>query len=86
MALSKSDRQITLFFDPNSYKGKQTLAYAKAESLHILEIDIFKTPLTGKQLLELKDLINIPIDMLIDKKSNIYEKIVGDQKKLNSED
>lgn len=86
MALSKSDRQITLFFDPKSYKGKQTLAYAKAESLHILEIDVCKTPLTGKQLLELTDLINIPIDQLINQQHQSYEQLIGKRKIFDSED
>lgn len=86
MALSKSNRQITLFFNPNSYMGKQTLAYAKAESLHILEIDVLKTPLTGKQLLELAGLLKLPIDLLINKQCETYEEIVGKQKIFDPED
>lgn len=81
-----TNRQITLLFNPNSYKGKQTLAYAKAASLHILEIDVLKTPLTGKQLLELAELLKIPIEYLINKNNSDYEKLIGKQKIFDSED
>ncbi|MFA5297666.1 MAG: hypothetical protein WC389_05595 [Lutibacter sp.] len=61
-----SDRQITLYCNAESLRAKQTLAFAKAEGLPILEVDILKTPLTGTQItefavrlgLEIKDLVN----------------------------
>ncbi|QBA64611.1 arsenate reductase family protein [Muriicola soli] len=64
--IASSDRQITLFYSSESSKGKQTLAYAKAEGIAIREIDILKSKLTGTQIselaarlkLEIKDLVN----------------------------
>lgn len=64
--IAKSERQITLYYSSKSVRAKQTLAYAKAEGFPIREVDILKTKLTGTQLcelaerldLELKDLVN----------------------------
>ena len=52
--IAKSDRQISLYYNSNSVRAKQTLAYAKAEGLRIREVDILKTRLN----LEVKDLVN----------------------------
>ena len=48
--IATSNRQITLFYNSNSVRAKQALAYAKAEGLAIQQIDILKTPLTGTQI------------------------------------
>ncbi|MDR9397840.1 hypothetical protein [Salibacter sp.] len=60
-------KQISLYLDPESNKGKQTLAYAQSEGLNIKAIDFSKTTLTSTQInrviedsdYEMKDLIDL---------------------------
>jgi len=71
--IATSDRQITLFYNSNSIRAKQALAYAKAEGLPILEIDMLKTKLTGTQIAELADKLNINISDLINQEHPSYK-------------
>lgn len=70
--IATSDRQITLFYISNSVRAKQALAYAKTEGLPILEIDILKTPLTGTQIAELADRLNMEIKDLVNQEHPAY--------------
>lgn len=72
--IATSDRQITLFYSSKSVRAKQTLAYAKAEGLEMQEIDILKTDLTGTQIAELADRLNIKIKDLINQEHPSYTK------------
>ncbi|WP_224490062.1 arsenate reductase family protein [Robertkochia flava] len=63
--IATSDRQITLFCNPDTLKAKKTRAYALAEGLPILEVDIVKTPPTGTQIAELAAMLNMEIHELI---------------------
>jgi arsenate reductase len=71
--IATSDRQITLFCSSKSVRAKKTLAYAKAEGLPILEIDILKTKLTGTQILELADRLHIKIKDLVNQEHPSYK-------------
>jgi arsenate reductase len=71
--LATSDRQITLFYSSNSVRAKQTLAYAKAEGLPIEEIDILKTKLTGTQIVELADRLNMEVADLVNQEHPTYK-------------
>lgn len=71
--IATSERQITLFYNSNSTRAKQTLAYAKAEGLRILEIDILKTPLTGTQIVELADRLEMKIKDLVNQEHPTYK-------------
>jgi len=70
--IATSERQITLFYSSESVRAKQALAYAKAEGLPIQEIDILKTPLTGTQIAELADKLNIEIKDLVNQEHPAY--------------
>ncbi|MGB5369314.1 MAG: ArsC/Spx/MgsR family protein [Flavobacteriaceae bacterium] len=70
--IATSERQITLFYNSKSGRFKKTLAYAKAEGLPILEIDILKTPLTGTQIAELADKLGIGIADLVNQEHPAY--------------
>ncbi|TFG79188.1 MAG: hypothetical protein E4H26_00475 [Flavobacteriales bacterium] len=70
--IATSERQITLFYNSDSSRFKKTLAYAKAEGLPILEIDILKTPLTGTQIAELADKLGIGIADLVNQDHPAY--------------
>lgn len=70
--IATSNRQITLYYSSKSSRAKQTLAYAKAEGLPILEIDIIKNKLTGTQLLELAAKLNMEIKDLVNQEHPSY--------------
>jgi arsenate reductase len=70
--IATSRRQITLYYNSNSSRAKQTLAYAKAEGLPILEIDILKTKLTGTQIAELADRLKLEIKDLVNQEHPSY--------------
>ncbi|MDB9755942.1 hypothetical protein OAB20_06620 [Winogradskyella sp.] len=70
--IATSNRQITLFYSSKSVRAKQTLAYAKAEGLPILEIDILKTKLTGTQITELAEKLHLKIEDLINQEHPAY--------------
>lgn len=71
--IATSDRQITLFYSSASVRAKQTLAYARAEGLPIQEIDILKTPLTGTQIVELADRLQLKVADLVNQEHPAYK-------------
>jgi arsenate reductase len=71
--IATSHRQITIFYNSNSNRAKQTLAYAKAEGLPILEIDIIKNALTGTQIAEIASKLNIEIKDLVNQEHPSYQ-------------
>ena len=70
--IATSNRQITLYYNSDSFRAKQTLAYAKAEGLAIQDIDILKTPLTGTQIVELANRLKLEVKNLINKEHPAY--------------
>ncbi|MFD2914600.1 arsenate reductase family protein [Psychroserpens luteus] len=71
--IATSNRQITLFYSSKSERAKQTLVYAKAEGLAIQEIDIIITKLTGTQIVELADRLNMVVADLVNQDHPAYE-------------
>ncbi|MCG2461152.1 hypothetical protein K8352_10370 [Flavobacteriaceae bacterium F89] len=72
--ISTSDRQITLFYNSRSQRGKQALAYAMTHGLPIEEIDILKTPLTGMQITELANRLGIKIREMVNQEHYKYRR------------
>ena len=70
--IATSERLITLFYSSISTRAKKTLAYAKAEGLPIQEIDILKVPLTGTQIVELADRLQIQVEDLVNQDHPAY--------------
>ena len=70
--IATSDRQITIYYNTNSVRAKQALAYAKAEGLAIQPIDILKTPLTGTQIAELANRLGIEVKDLVNQEHPAY--------------
>lgn len=70
--IATSERQITLFYNSNSSRAKQTLIYAKTEGLKLQEIDILKTPLTGTQIAEIANRLNIEVRDLVNQEHPEY--------------
>ena len=70
--IATSERQITLFFHSKSSRAKQTLAYAKAEGLPILSVDMLKTRLTGTQIVELANRLGLEVKDLVNQDHPAY--------------
>jgi arsenate reductase len=70
--IATSERQITLYYNGNSGRAKQTLAYAKAEGLPILQIDMLKTSLTGTQIAELANRLGLEVKDLVNQEHPAY--------------
>lgn len=85
-SIANSDKQFTIFLDPSSYKGKQTLAYAKSNNIPLREVDIIKSPLTGTQIVEIADLLNIPIKELVNKGSQNFTQKMKDTEEFDEKD
>jgi arsenate reductase len=71
--IATSNRQITLFYSSKSTRAKKTLAYAKAEGLPVLEVDILKSELTGTQIAELANRLKIEVKDLINQDHPYYK-------------
>jgi len=75
--IATSNREVILFYNPNSVIAEKTLAYAKADGLPIRDVDIIKTPITGTQLEELADRLHLSIDGLVNKQHPEFKKRFG---------
>lgn len=71
--IATSERQITIYYNSESIIAEKTLAFAKAEGMAILGIDILKTPLTGTQLAEISSRLNMEIKDLVDQENDSYK-------------
>lgn len=82
--------EVILYYDPNTYKGKNTYGYAVGKRSKLREIDITKEPFTGTQLLELEDMLGIPVHQLIDPANDKTKQLFGEevdfQKEFSKED
>ena len=70
--IATSERMITLFYNSNSSRAKKTLAYAISEGLPIDARDMLKTPLTGTQIAELAERLNMEIKDLVNQEHPSY--------------
>ena len=71
--IATSNRQITLFYSSDSIRAIKTLAYARTEGLPIQQIDILKSPLTGTEIAELADRLDIKIHYLVNQEHPSYK-------------
>lgn len=72
--IATSDRQITLYYNSSSVRAKQTIAYAETEGFRLHKIDILKTPLTGTQIAEIGERLQINIEDLVNQDHPSYAK------------
>lgn len=72
--IATSDRLITLYYNSQSGRAKQTLAYARAEGWEVQEIDLLKTPLTGTQIVELAGRLGLEVKDLVNQEHPSYFK------------
>lgn len=65
--LATSEREIVLFYNPDTPVARNVLGYVATEGLPIREVDIIKTPLTGVQLEEIAGMLSVSIGDLVNK-------------------
>lgn len=70
--IATSERQITLFYNSDSIRAKQTLVYAQAEGLAIQKRDMLTTPLTGTQIAEIAARLDMKIEELVNQEHPKY--------------
>lgn len=73
--IATSRRLITIFYHPESIRAKKAIAYAKAEGLDLQEINILKTTLTGTQIAEIADRLNLNIKDLVNQDHPVFRAI-----------
>lgn len=78
--IASSKRQITLIYNSDSVRAKKTLALAQTKELPIREIDVLTTKLTGEQLSEIANDLNMPIQSLVNQEHPYYKEHFGDAK------
>ncbi len=70
--IATSERQITLFYNSNSVRAKQTLVYAQAEGIPIQKRDMLRAPLTGTQIAEIASRLDMKIEDLVNQEHPKY--------------
>jgi arsenate reductase len=65
--------EITLYFNPNSMRGKKTLAYAHSICPNVREIDYLKHPLTQFQLENLIQDLGLQPSDLVDRENELFD-------------
>ncbi|MGB6036000.1 MAG: ArsC/Spx/MgsR family protein, partial [Cryomorphaceae bacterium] len=71
--IETSNRQISLYYGDKTEKAKKILATAQAQGLPVEEIDLQKTKLTGTQIIELANRLNLNVEDLINQEHPSYK-------------
>lgn len=66
--IATNNREINLYYNAETNKGMQTLAYLESSEKKVLGIDLSKTKVTGTQWTELAERLGKPIKELINTK------------------
>jgi len=69
----KTEETLTIYHRDDMNKVNQILALAKSDKIKTIEKDISKEKLTGTQLLQLSNKMNISLKGLVDKKCSLYD-------------
>ncbi len=65
--------ELFLYYDPKSNVGKQTLAYAKSMTSHILDVDWNQQALSNTLWKEILGYLNLKPKEVMDRSSKYYE-------------
>jgi arsenate reductase len=63
--IATSERELIIYYNEDNPITDETLALAKAQGIAILDIEITKNPLTKTQLIELAEMLKVPIKNLL---------------------
>ncbi|UOB16735.1 arsenate reductase family protein [Abyssalbus ytuae] len=75
--IATNNRQITLFYHPDTSLGKRMNAYVNSMDKDVLIVDVSKTKVTGTQWSELAEKLNIKIADLINQEHPDFTKNYG---------
>ncbi|NDV16831.1 hypothetical protein GO009_12415 [Muricauda sp. TY007] len=84
--IATNKREIKLFYNAETNKGMQTLAYLKSSKKKVLDIDLSKTKVTGTQWTELAKLLDKPIKELINTEHPDFINNYGENPDLHSDE
>lgn len=73
------DREILILYKPKEKKDHNTYVLATQLSGHVREIDVLKDKITPTQLKEIIDKLGVKVDDIIERESEIYEKMYKDK-------
>lgn len=76
--IARSSKQITIYYDPESSRCGKVLAIIRTQGLPIQDVDLIKNPPTEEQLLEIADMLGMPISEMINRDHPVYMKQFAD--------
>lgn len=82
--IATNNREINLYYNAETNKGMQTLAYLESSEKKVLGIDLSKTKVTGTQWTELAERLGKPIKELINTEHPDFKNDYGKTHKLQS--
>ena len=71
--MNLSEKQITLIYPEAHNLGKQAYAHAVNQNIPIYHLDPVKTPFTGTDILQLSELLQLPITDMLNTNNPIYQ-------------
>lgn len=71
--LASSEREITLYYNPNRPAASKTLGYAKGEGYVLRDVNIMTNKFTGTQLQELASKLKVTLEELVNKDHPDYD-------------
>ncbi len=84
--IATDNREINLYYNAETNKGMQTLAYVQSSQNKVLAIDLSKTKVTGTQWTELAERLGKPIKELINTEHPDFINDYGKTHNLKSEE
>ena len=84
--IATNHREITLYYNAETQKGMQTLAYLQSSSKKVQDIDLSKTKVTGTQWTEIAKRLGKSIKALINTQHPNFIKEYGSSQDLKSDE
>lgn len=84
--IATDNREINLYYNAETNKGMQTLAYLESSEKKVLGIDLSKTKVTATQWTELAERLGKPIKELINTQHPDFINDYGKNHKLQSDE
>ncbi len=84
--IATNNREIKLFYNAETNKGMQTLAYLKSSKKKVLDVNLDKVKVTGTQWAEIAKLLGKPIKELINTEHPDFINNYGKKPNLHSDE
>lgn len=84
--IATDKREIKLFYNAETNKGMQTLAYLKSSNKKVLDVNLKEVKVTATQWAELAKLVGKPIKELINTEHPEFTNEYGENPDLHSDD